>query len=60
MEDEDGPKVAEHFYEEMLRGDEDAGQRHARAARALWRVTRKMKSMGYSMARWVNFVHIGA
>ena len=60
MDDEDGPKMAEHFYEEMLRGDEDVAERHKRAAFALRRVTWKMKRMGYSMARWVNFVHIGA
>ena len=60
MEDEDGPKIAEHFYRMMLEGDEDAGQRHKRAARTLWRVTRKMKSEKFSMARWANYVHIGA
>ena len=59
MEDEDGPKIAKHFYEEMLKGDIDASERHKRAAHALRRVTRKMKRMGWSMARWANYVHIG-
>ena len=58
--DEDRPRVAYHFYREMMEGDEDVGQRHTRAARALWKVTRRMKEKQISMARWINFIHIGA
>ena len=60
MEDKDGPRVAQVFYEEILKEEGDPTQRHKRAAEALWKVTRMMKEKGISMARWVNYVHIGA
>lgn len=40
MVDDGGPYVAEKCYEEMLKGDDDAGQRHTRAARTVWNVGR--------------------
>lgn len=40
MVDDGAPYVAGRFYEEMLKGDADAGQEHIRAARTLWNVSR--------------------
>ena len=60
MTDEDGPNIARMFYKEMLKGKMSARERHARAAKALWKVTRQMIREGKEMDRWVNYVHIGA
>lgn len=62
MVDGDGPRVAKQFYEEMLRVEEGSGaeQRYTRAARSLWKVTKRMRRKRVPLNRWVNFVHIGA
>lgn len=52
--------VAKRFYRETSRGDVSAAERHKRAARAMWKVTRAMKKEGVALERWMNFVHIGA
>ncbi|KAJ3709794.1 CHAT domain-containing protein [Lentinula raphanica] len=59
MEDMDGPKIADRFYDELLKRDCDANERHTEAAQALWSATKRMKDARFSAARWVNFVHIG-
>lgn len=60
MVDDDGPYVAKKFYDDILRGNGDAGVRHTGAAPALWKATRAMRKEGFPIDRWVNFVHIGA
>ena len=60
MEDEDGPNVAKWFYEAMFKDDDNDGQRHTRAAKALSKVTRMLRNRNVPLERWVNYVHIGA
>ncbi|KAL0955452.1 hypothetical protein HGRIS_001694 [Hohenbuehelia grisea] len=61
VNDEDGPRVASHFYEAILEKHRPAGQEHKRAAHALWRATQFLRChQRVPLERWSNFVHIGA
>jgi hypothetical protein len=58
MRDEDGPTVAQAFYQELLGGDvldEDA------VAYALDVAVTKLRTSGQvALHRWAPFIHIGA
>jgi hypothetical protein len=57
MADDDGPKVAEWFYEELLSKevmDENS------VAYALDVAVGKLRATGVSPYRWAPFVHMGA
>ena len=63
MVDEDGPFVTENFYEAMFDHNHDGPHEvgYKRAARALWKTTRKIRENENVMVdRWVNYIHIGA
>ena len=63
MIDEDGPFVTENFYEAMFDHNHDGPHEvgYKRAARALWKTTRKIRENENVMVdRWVNYIHIGA
>ena len=65
MQDEDGPKVADTFYEKLFpakssavdlqRGHPDTTE----AARALHVSVAKLRAEGVSFGRWVPFIHLG-
>lgn len=58
MADEDGPTVAEAFYQHMFRESGHVDFRDS--AEALNLAIRQMRRRGVPLARWVPFVHIGA
>ena len=60
--DEDGPVVADAFYEELFRGADgklDAGPDITRSALALHLAVDKLRSSGVPFHRWVPFIHMG-
>jgi hypothetical protein len=55
--DEDGPKVARWFYEELFDNNTiDAGT----TAIALDMAVGRLRDSGISLDRWVPFIHMGA
>lgn len=58
MVDDDGPTIAEIFYQHMFRNPNSVTLRDA--AEALNLATRYLRKKGVPLERWVNFVHIGA
>jgi hypothetical protein len=55
--DDDGPKVARWFYEELLSNevvDEDS------VAHALDVAVRKLRDSDVPLSRWAPFIHMGA
>jgi hypothetical protein len=54
--DEDGPKVAKWFYEELLAHDVLDGDA---VAYALDTAVRKLRDSGISLERWAPFIHMG-
>ena len=65
MRDEDGPKVADTFYENLLPAKNlgvDLQHAHpdtTEAARALHVSIAKLRAEGVSFGRWVPFIHLG-
>ena len=65
MHDADGPRIADSFYEVLLRDfTSTTGARRkfpdtARAAEALHIAVAKLRDEGASLIRWVPFVHYG-
>ena len=65
MKDEDGPRVADSFYEVLSRDSTSTtGSRRmypdpARAAEALHVAVANLRKGGASLIRWVPFVHYG-
>jgi hypothetical protein len=64
ISDEDGPKVADAFYEHLYRKNQpdvtDTFRPDTReAARALHVAVAKLRSEGVSFKRWIPFIHIG-
>jgi hypothetical protein len=62
MKDEDGPTIADAFYEELFRGPDgrqtlepDIGK----SALALHLAVKKLRSQSISFRRWVPFIHMG-
>ena len=62
MCDEDGPKVADTFYENLFPAGADLQGTHpdtTEAARALHVAVAKLRGEGVSFGRWVPFIHLG-
>jgi len=60
--DDDGPVVADAFYEELFRGaggKPDARPNITRSALALHLAVDKLRSSGVAFHRWVLFIHMG-
>ena len=64
MYDDDGPVVADAFYEELFRvhgpdGKPPARPDITRSAFALHLAVNKLRSSGVAFHRWVSFIHMG-
>ncbi|TFY51795.1 hypothetical protein EVG20_g10832 [Dentipellis fragilis] len=62
IQDEDGPTVADSFYEYLTRKQEDHLQgvpQVAQAAYALHTAVRKLRDDRCSFVRWIPFIHMG-
>jgi len=60
--DEDGPVVADAFYEELFRGADgkpDVRPDITRSTLALHIAVDKLRSSGVPFHRWVPFIHMG-
>jgi len=60
--DDDGPVVADAFYEELFRSPDDKPDARpdiARSALALHLAVSKLRSSGVAFHRWVPFIHMG-
>jgi len=60
--DDDGPVVADVFYEELFRGADgkpNAQPDITRSALALHLAVDKLRSSGVAFHRWVPFIHMG-
>lgn len=62
MRDEDGPVIADAFYEELFRGPD--GKRvqvpnTSKSALALHLAVKRLRSKNVSFRRWVPFIHMG-
>lgn len=58
MVDDDGPAIADAFYQHMFR---DVGTANFRdAAEAINIATKNLRKQGVSLDQWINFIHIGA
>ena len=57
MHDEDGPRVAEKVYSELIR-DKDAFNYEA-VPRALDAAIREMRDEGLHPSRWATWIHMG-
>ncbi|KAH8105758.1 TPR-like protein [Phellopilus nigrolimitatus] len=59
--DIDGPFVAEEFYERMFAEEDSPELGFKRSARALREAIKRLQMRrGMTVARWINFIHIGA
>jgi hypothetical protein len=58
MNDADGPTVAKHVYEELLRGGLDT-LNYDVIPFALDAVTRKLREDGVHPSRWATWIHMG-
>jgi hypothetical protein len=62
MRDEDGPAIADGFYEELFRGPEGKAMPEpdvTKSALALHIAVKKLRSQDVSFRRWVAFIHLG-
>ena len=63
MMDEDGPTIADRFYEELFSGGPDGKPAlkpdMTTSALALHLAVKKLRSQGVSFRRWVPFIHMG-
>ncbi|KDR71661.1 hypothetical protein GALMADRAFT_75010, partial [Galerina marginata CBS 339.88] len=62
MMDEDGPSIADAFYEEIFRGVDGKPTLipdTTKSARALHMAVQKLRSQKVSFDRWVPFIHMG-
>ncbi|KAF8512788.1 CHAT domain-containing protein [Gautieria morchelliformis] len=64
ISDEDGPKVADAFYEYLFRDNSSNAEDTfppdtTQAARALHVAVAKLRAEGVSFKRWVPFIHLG-
>ncbi|KAA1475657.1 hypothetical protein DENSPDRAFT_783742, partial [Dentipellis sp. KUC8613] len=62
IQDEDGPTVADSFYEHLTRNREESTQgipQVSRAAYALHAAVAKLRDDGCSFVRWIPFIHMG-
>jgi hypothetical protein len=59
MEDADGPQVAAHVYEELLRGDEKGLLEPDVIPYALEAAVDRLRKKGLAPLRWATYVHMG-
>ena len=64
MADEDGPVIADSFYEELFRGSDGkpgVEPDTTKSAQALHVAVQKLRFQknGASFSRWIPFIHIG-
>ena len=62
MADEDGPVIADTFYEELFRGPDGRPTQEPdvkKSVRALHLAVKKLRSKNISFRRWVPFIHMG-
>ncbi|TFK34953.1 CHAT domain-containing protein [Crucibulum laeve] len=66
ISDEDGPKVADYFYEKVFHGGQytpikpmPQNPEFGHTARALHHAVGRLRSEGIGFRRWVPFIHIG-
>jgi hypothetical protein len=62
MRDEDGPTIADAFYEELFRradGKRALEPDVTKSAKALHGAVQKLRSRNVSFRRWVAFIHMG-
>ena len=60
--DQDGPKVADKFYEYLSRvsgGERSDGISIENSARALHHAVQMLRLEGVPLQRWVPFIHLG-
>jgi len=62
--DQDGPKIAEHFYNHLFRSNEStdiirSAPNITEAAEALHMAVANLRVEGCSFIRWVPFIHLG-
>ena len=61
--DEDGPTIADTFYEKLFFGGPDGKPAlkpdMTKSALALHLAVKKLRSQGVSFHRWVPFIHMG-
>ena len=61
--DEDGPTIADAFYEELFRGGPDGRPAlkpdMTKSALALHLAVKELRSQGVSFRHWVPFIHMG-
>jgi len=61
--DEDGPTIADTFYEELFSGGPDGRPAlkpdMTKSALALHLAVKKLRSQSVSFRRWVPFIHMG-
>jgi hypothetical protein len=57
MNDDDGPTIAESFYERLYEGETITADA---IPRALDHATRTLRERGAPPERWATFMHIGA
>jgi len=63
IKDEDGPTVADSFYENLFRGVSANGEKPypdtKEAAWSLHCAVKKLRDAGLCFRRWVPFIHMG-
>lgn len=62
MADQDGPTIADAFYEELFRGPDGKPVIEpdtTNSAQALHIAVKKLRSQNVSFRRWVPFIHMG-
>jgi hypothetical protein len=59
MQDDDGPKVADVFYNHIFGIQSESYPDYTKAAEALHLAVDKLKKEKVSFRRWVPFIHIG-
>ena len=57
MHDEDGPEIAEQFYRELFKDENNIDS--SRAAWALHKAVQHLHAKKVSPARWAAFIHVG-
>ena len=59
MDDQDGPVIAKHFYQELFNESKDSILHPGQAANALHKTVKQLRAQGVSPARWATFIHFG-
>jgi hypothetical protein len=59
MYDEDGPKVADIFYNHIFGREHESYPDSTKAAEALHLAVNKLRAEKVSFQRWIPFIHLG-